>query len=133
MSEADLRGVMAAWDEAMISNRAATIERFIADEWIIIGPDGSVSGKDRLLSLIASGDLKHEMMTSEDLIVRPYGDNAVVIAKGISSGTFQGEAFRETERSSNVFVRRNGRWVCVLTHLSKMTASQEQAGTECSA
>jgi ketosteroid isomerase-like protein len=133
MSEADLRGVMAAWDEAMISNRAATIERFIADEWIIIGPDGSVSGKDRLLSLIASGDLKHEIMTSEDLIVRPYGDNAVVIAKGISSGTFQGEAFRETERSSNVFVRRNGRWVCVLTHLSKMTASQEQTGTECSA
>jgi ketosteroid isomerase-like protein len=92
----------------------------MADEWTMVGPDGSLSGKDGFLSSIAGGDLKHDIMTSEDLIVRFYGDSAVVIAKGICGGTYKGQPFRELERSSNVFVRRTGRWVCVLTHLSKL-------------
>ena len=120
MTEADLVGCVHDWDQAMISNDAETIGSFMADEWTIVGPDGSLSGKDGSLSSIAGGDLKHDIMTSEDLIVRFYGDSAVVIAKGISGGTYKGQPFRELERSSNVFVRRNGRWVCVLTHLSKL-------------
>ena len=122
MTEADLVSCVHDWDQAMILNDAETIGRFMADEWTIVGSDGSLSGKDRFLSLIAGGDLKHDIMTSEDLTVRFYGDCAVVIAKGASGGTYKGQPFRELERSSNVFVRRNGRWVCVLTHLSKLTS-----------
>jgi ketosteroid isomerase-like protein len=120
MSEADLVSCVHDWDQAMILNDAEMIGRFMADEWTIVGPDGSLSGKDRFLSLIAGGDLKHDTMISENLIVRFYGDSAVVIAKGVSGGIYKGQPFRELERSSNVFVRRNGRWVCILTHLSKL-------------
>jgi ketosteroid isomerase-like protein len=123
MGEAELVETVHEWDEAIISNDAGAIGSFIADEWTIVGPDGSISGKDRFLSLIAGGDLKHDAMASEDLIVRLYGSSAVVIAKGVSGGTFKGQPFRELERSSNVFIRRNGRWVCVSTHLSKLTAA----------
>lgn len=104
----------------MTTNDAEAIGRFMADDWIIVGPDGSVDGKDGFLSLIASGDLTHDVMTSEDLMVRIYGDSAILIARGVSGGAFKGQAFRETERSSNVFVRRNGQWICVMTHLSKI-------------
>jgi ketosteroid isomerase-like protein len=122
MSEAELVETVHEWDKAMISNDAEAIGSFMADDWTVVGPDGSVGGRDRFLSLIAGGDLKHDVMASEELIIRLYGSSAVVIAKGISGGTFKGQPFRELERSSNVFIRRNGRWVCVLTHLSKLTA-----------
>jgi hypothetical protein len=86
MTEADLIESAHAWDQAMVDNDAAAIGRFIADEWTIVGPDGSVNGKTGFLSLIASGDLTHDVMTSEDLTVRVYGETGIVVAKGISAG-----------------------------------------------
>ena len=120
MSETEIVATVHAWDEAMISNDPAAIGKFMAEDWTIVGSDGSVNGREQLLSLIATGDLTHDVMSSEDLIVRLYGDSAVVIAKGVSGGTFKGQPFREIERSSNVFVRRDGGWLCVLTHLSRL-------------
>ena len=63
-------------------------------------------------------------MTSQDFQVRVYGDTAVVSARGVSGGKYQGQPFREVERSSNVFVRQAGQWRCVLTHLSRLTQTE---------
>jgi len=123
VTESELRTAIRAWDEAMISNDAEAIGRFMGEEWVIVGQDGSITGKDHFLSFIASGDLIHDVMTSEHMDVRIYGQTAVVIAQGVSGGTYQGQAFREVERGSNVFVWREGGWVCVLTHLSKLATS----------
>ena len=108
------------WDRAMIGNDADAIGRYMSDDWTIVGSDGRVSDKASFLALIRSGALTHDVMQSEDLDVRIHGDAAVVTARGISSGKFRGRAFREFERSSNVFVRQGGAWVCVLTHLSRL-------------
>ena len=39
----DLVEVAHAWDRAMTTNDAAAIGRFMADDWIIVGSDGSVT------------------------------------------------------------------------------------------
>lgn len=109
-----------AWDASMVANDSLAIGSFMTDDWIIVGPDGSVDGRERFLGLIASGDLTHDTMTSEDLIIRVLGDSAIVVARGVSAGAYRGRPFREHERSSNLFVRREGRWVCALTHLSSI-------------
>ena len=59
-------------------------------------------------------------MESHDMRVRLYGDTAVVIARGISGGAFEGRPFYFVERVSSVFVRYAGEWKCVSTHLSTM-------------
>jgi ketosteroid isomerase-like protein len=104
----------------MIENDAEAIGLYMADDWKIIGPDGSVSDKAAFLGLVKSGALTHDVMTSEDLNIRVYGDTAVVIARGVSGGKYQGQPFREVERVSCIFVRQQGQWRCVLTHLSRM-------------
>ncbi len=109
-----------AWDRAMIGNDADAIGRYMSDDWTIVGSDGRVSDKASFLPLIRSGVLAHDVMQSEDLDVRIHGDTGVVTARGISAGTYHGRRFREVERSSNVFVRQGGTWVCVLTHLSRL-------------
>jgi hypothetical protein len=105
----------------MISNDADAIGRYMADDWVIVGSDGTVGEKAGSLALVRSGDLTHDEMTTEDPRVRVYGDSAVVVARGVSGGAWRGRPFREVERMSCVFVRRDKRWICVLTHLSRLT------------
>ena len=104
----------------MVQNDAEATGRYMADNWTIIGPDGSVSDKAAFLGLVKSGALSHNVMESDDIKVRVYGDAAVVTSRSLSGGEYQGQSFREVERSSDVFVRQEGQWRCVLTHLSRM-------------
>ncbi|MGH9815551.1 MAG: nuclear transport factor 2 family protein [Candidatus Acidiferrales bacterium] len=120
----ELIRVAQEWDRAMVENNAEAIGRYMAEDWTIIGPDGSVGGKATFLALVKSGALSHDVMESNDMQVRVYGDTAVVTAWGVSGGKYQGQAFREVERSSCVFVRQEGQWRCVLTHLSRLAQQQ---------
>jgi len=108
------------WDQAMVQNDADAIGRYMADDWIIVGADGSMSDKATFLGLVKSGALSHDVMESENFSIRDYGSTAVLLARGVSGGTYHGQAFRETEQSSNVFVKQHGKWKCVLTHLSRL-------------
>jgi ketosteroid isomerase-like protein len=108
------------WDRSMVENDADAIGRYMADDWVIVGPDGRVGDRATFLGLVESGALTHDVMESHDLEVRRYGETAVVLSRGISGGKYQGQPFREVERVSCVFVRAAGRWRCVLTHLSRI-------------
>jgi ketosteroid isomerase-like protein len=119
-AEADLIRVSHDWDLAMVTNDAEAIGRYMADDWEIIGADGKGCDKAIFLGLVRSGALTHDVMESEDMKVRVYGDSAVVTARAASGGRFQGHAFRELERVSCVFVKQQGEWKCVLTHLSRL-------------
>lgn len=116
----ELREVAAQWDRAMTDNDSVAIGRFMADDWVIVGSDGSVGGKDSFLALIESGELTHNVMETHEMEVRVYGETAVAVASGVSGGHYREEPFLLRERSSCVFVRQGGIWRCVLTHLSAL-------------
>jgi ketosteroid isomerase-like protein len=120
----ELLDVAHAWDRAMIANDADAIGSFMADDWTIIGTDGSVGNKENFLAFIRSGALTHDFMTTEEMSVRIYGNTAVTNARGVSGGAYEGHPFRELERSSCVFVKESGRWRCVLTHLSRLAPNE---------
>jgi ketosteroid isomerase-like protein len=107
-----------AFAEAMVENDPEAIARFVADDWIIIGPDGEIVDRARFFEVIKSGALTHDMMESEDFRVRVYGDSAVVTALTRTKGKFMGQEFSTQERATDVFAKRKGQWQCVLTHLT---------------
>jgi ketosteroid isomerase-like protein len=115
---------MEAWDRAMVANDPDSIAKYMADEWAIVGPDGRVGDKARFLELVRSGDLVHDVMETHEPVIRIYGDSAVVIARGVSGGRYRGQPFHLVERVSCVFVRKDGRWSCVLTHLSQLAVER---------
>jgi hypothetical protein len=61
---------MCEWDRAMVENDPEAIGRYMADDWTIIGPDGSVGDKAMFLGLVKSGVLTHDVMESHDMQVR---------------------------------------------------------------
>jgi ketosteroid isomerase-like protein len=119
--EEELLKVEEQFSEAIIKNDPEAIARLVADEWIIINADGGIIDKERFLGVIKSGALTHEMMESDDMRVRVYGDSAVVTAVTRTKGKFMGQEFTTQERSTDVFVRSDGQWRCVLTQLTGFT------------
>ena len=58
---------------------------------------------------------------SEDFRVRVYGNTAVVTALTKTKGKFMGQGFSTQERATDVFVKQDGRWQCVISHLTRFT------------
>ena len=109
-----------AFAEAIVKNDLEGIGRIVADDWIIIDPNGDIVDLTRFFEVIKSGALTHDMMESENFRVRIYGDSAVVTTVARTKGKFMGQDFSTQERATDVFVKRNGRWRCVLTHLTRV-------------
>jgi ketosteroid isomerase-like protein len=107
--------------QAIIKNDPDAIGRFLADDWIIVDPDGGIIDKSRFLGAIRSGALTHEVMDSNDVRVRIYGDAAAVTALTNTKGKFMGQEFATQERATDVFVRQNGGWQCVVSQLTRIT------------
>jgi ketosteroid isomerase-like protein len=106
------------FEKAVVSNDVDAIGKFLADDWMIVDPNGEMIDKARFLAVIKAGTLTHELMESEDSNVRSYGDSAVVTALTRSKGKFAGHEFTTLERATDFFVKRNGRWQCVFSQLT---------------
>jgi len=117
--EEELLKLEKAFAEAIVKNDLNGIEQLVTDDWIIIDPNGEIVDRARFFEVIKSGALTHEIMESEDFHVRVYGDSAVVTAITSTRGKFMGQEFSTRERATDVFVKRDERWQCVLTHLTR--------------
>jgi ketosteroid isomerase-like protein len=110
------------FERAVANNDADALDGILADDWIIVGPDGDMTDKARFLGVIKSGVLSHELMESTDMTVRLYGNTAVVTALTTSKGKFMGQDFASCERATDIFVKQTDRWQCVFTQLTRFTS-----------
>ena len=121
------------WAEAMVANDADRIGSVMANEWVIVSERG-ISTKDQFLGYVRSGALTHSMFEMVgDARVRSYGDMAVFTCRVVNTAHFGGQTFEADEWTSDVFVKRDGRWLCVLSHITpvdkefeKMTKEKQQ-------
>ncbi|TLF80900.1 nuclear transport factor 2 family protein [Nocardia cyriacigeorgica] len=111
------------WDEALLANDAERIGSFATPGWMFVSQDGVMSGS-RFLAAVGSGAVTHDSFRSEVTSVVDLGDVAVVVVRVVNTGVFQGERFENDEWSSDVFVWREGRWLCEVTHLTPARAAQ---------
>ena len=120
-AEEQLLRVEKEFAETIVSNNLEGLGRIVADDWIIIDPNGEIVDRARFFEVIKSGGLTQDTMRSEDFRVRIYGESALVTAVTRTEGKFMGQEFTTQERATDVFVKRDGRWQCVLTHLTRIT------------
>lgn len=74
---------------------------------------------EQFLALVESGELTHSTMDPVGPFrVRVYGDTAVVTGRVVNTAHHRGQQFDADEWTTDVFVRRGGRWSCVLSHVS---------------
>jgi len=106
------------FNEAMVSNDVARISACISDDWVLVTPEKGPIEREAILQVIGSGMLAHDSMTKEVLRAKLYGDVAVVTGRGRNTGTFRGGPISADEWITDVYRLSEGRWRCVLTHLT---------------
>jgi ketosteroid isomerase-like protein len=111
------------FSQAVATNDAAAIGRFVADDWVIVDADGRLINRLRFLNVIESGALSHESMESTDIEVRRHGDTAVITGITTSKGQFIGQVFTARERATDVLAHLDGRWLCVFSQLTRVASA----------
>ena len=115
---AELAHVEDVFNQAMVSNDIARIRACITDDWVLVTPEVGVVPAARILHVIENGQLRHDTMTKDVARVAVYGDIALVTARGRNTGQFKGQPLSADEWVTDVYRRVDGRWRCVLTHLT---------------
>ena len=99
--------------EASLRRDAEFPQRTLAGDYVAITPLGQVTTKRDALSARKSGQLRYDTIDVSDMVVRLYGDTAVVTARADVKGHQLGEDFSGPYRYTRVWVRRSGRWQTV--------------------
>src|SRR5919205_1115906 len=110
--------------QAQIHADAAALDRIYADDFIGVGPSGTVRTKARVISDFTSGDLKFQSITTDDVQVRVYGNTAVETGRSTMNGQDRGKAVPRDNRFTRVWVKQQGRWRLVANHYSLLITQQ---------
>jgi len=99
--------------EASLRRDVEFSQRNLAEDYVAITPLGQVTTKQDTVSARKSGQLKYDTINVSDMVVRVYGDTAVVTARADVKGHQLGEDFSGPYRYTRVWVRRTGHWLAV--------------------
>ena len=99
--------------EASLRRDADFSQKTLADDYVAITPLGQVTTKQDTVSARKSGQLRYETINVTDMVIRVYGDTAVVTARAEVKGHQLGEDFSGPYRYTRVWVRHTGHWQAV--------------------
>ena len=110
--------------QAQIHADAAGLDRIYADDFIGIGPSGTVRTKPQVISDFTSGALKFQSITTEDVQVRVYANAAVETGLSTMIGQDKGKVVPRDTRFTRVWIKQQGRWRLVANHYSSSMSHQ---------
>jgi len=110
------------WDAAFRRKDLPFIETVLADEFVATYSDGSRGDRAKELALAAEFNLQIDSSTLDEFIVKIYGDTAVVWMSQHLVGPSQGSQLKVTFHYVDVFVMRAGRWQCVASQSTRVSA-----------
>jgi Domain of unknown function (DUF4440) len=68
-----------AWATAELQSDTAFLERLLSDDFVGIGPLGFLLTKQEWIAWLQSGDLKHDALTLDEVMVRVYNNDAAIV------------------------------------------------------
>src|SRR5438128_7138580 len=110
--------------QAQIGADAVALDRIYADDFIGVGPSGTVRTKPQVISDFTSGALKFQSITTDEVQVRVYENTAVETGLSTMVGQDKGKAVPRDTRFTRVWVKQQGRWRLVANHYSSLTTRQ---------
>jgi hypothetical protein len=119
-----------AWELTQIEHRLVkawldgdrkTVDSILGADWSVIDLTGHVLTKAKVMQEFGSGERKIESGSVDDLNIRVFGDTAVVTGRSVFVGSYQGKKASVTQRFTDVFIKRDGRWQAVASQGTQIT------------
>jgi ketosteroid isomerase-like protein len=109
----------AQYQQAVKKNDVATMERILADDFVLITGNGRKQTKAALLKGPSSGEITYEHQEDTDRTVRVSNDTAVVTALLWAKDAQKGKSFDHQLWFSDVYVRTPSGWRYVFGQASR--------------
>src|ERR1041385_8514033 len=106
--------------QAQIHEDAAALDRIYADDFIGIGPSGTVRTKPQVLADFTSHDLSFQSITTDEVRIRVYGNTVVETGRTTTIGQDKGKVVPRDNRFTRVWVKGQGQWRLVANHYSTL-------------
>ncbi|MFC3550421.1 nuclear transport factor 2 family protein [Lysobacter cavernae] len=117
---AELLAIDASWNELRLKSDTAGLDRLIADDWLLTHSDGRTQTKPDYLEELRTRSRSNQAIGNEDVVLRRYGDTAVVTGTSVQSGVSKGQPWSGRFRFTRVWVQRDGQWRMVASHSSRI-------------
>ena len=109
--DATIKKIEQELTDTIVKSDTSAFEKYLASDYLGIGPDGATQNKSELLADIKSGTLKLESSNLSDMKVQvAEADMAVVVYRSDDKGTYKGKDITGQYRWLDVFVKRDGKW-----------------------
>ena len=110
------------WVAALQTNDVKFVDSVLAEEFVATYGDGTRGDRKRELQLVADFNAQVDKWTVDEFTVKVYKDTAVVWFTQRMVGPVQGKPVEIVTRYMDVFVMRDGRWLCVGSQSTRVTA-----------
>lgn len=126
LDEKELNKFMDDYAAALTKNSADVAAKYLAGDYLRVGPDGSTANKEEHVAGMRAGDLKYQSIESTDRKWRfmSFGNVAIVTSKLMLKANNKGRDVSGNYRLTTV-LRRAGvdRWVIASTQISPLAGN----------
>ena len=111
-----------AWLDAYEQRDVKAMDEIVADDFVITFPDGSMQTKSQIInSLRMAGKSARPSpkFHTEEVQARAYGETVILRGRVVTEYQRDGQTMsKEQQRYTDTYVKREGRWQVVASHLS---------------
>lgn len=115
---AELEAASKAYDAAVSKADIRALDGLLSPAVVFTTATGRVMDKKAVLAMLASPDTRYESVESDQVKRAITGDLAIETGRVRVRGIRNGKPVNETQRYTDVWVRRDGRWQLAAEHTS---------------
>jgi len=113
-----------AWLNAYEQHDEKAMDAIVADDFTITFPNGSIQTKGQIMAAVKNPRSPGRPVMkfhTEDGQARVYGDTVILIGRVVTEYQLAGQTTsKEEQRYTDTYIKRNGRWQVVASHLSSI-------------
>src|SRR5262252_6003895 len=115
-------GLEKAWNHAIEAKDTKALDQLLANTFVAVEIDGSVSSKSEFLASIKAPEYQPSQAVNEDMNIQVYSNSAVVVGIFRIKGMEKGKSYVHRERFIDTWIKRDGGWQCVASSATLITA-----------
>jgi hypothetical protein len=110
-----------AWNQAAMQKNSKALAALIDDSVVLIDPLGRSFDKAGYVAVATEANLRPQLQVTESMTVVVYDHSAIFRSIFRNSGVDNGKPYAFRARDVDIWVERNGSWVCVASQTTPIT------------
>lgn len=105
------------WNQMQLGHDVNAMQQLLDEDFVLTDYDGSLLNRTQFLASVKDPAVQLATEMSEGMKLHEHGSTVVVTGATREKGTQNGKPFAHNGRFTDTWIRKDGRWVCIASHL----------------